>query len=419
MAEVFVVLTDLIVVFLVAAVVRIFATRVTALPYPVVLVVVGVGASVAGFEFHLSLSREVIFAVLLPTILFQSALDIDIAGLRADLPTIAALVLVGLPATVLLLGWTSAAVMGLPLIVALLFAATISPVDPVAVLWVFRDAGAPERLSTLAESESHLHDGFAVVVFSTLLAFLQTRAPTAESLEGIVTPARLVDLAVDITVTSFGGIVVGLAVGYVVYRALRVIDERMAELLLLVSLPYAAFLVADHLLHVSGVLATVAAGLVVGTLGTDRGVEPENVQFESEFWAASSFLVTTLLFLLVGVRVPARLILANAGSVAVAAVLVFVVRAAAIYPLLAITSQLSPTPVSSSYQHVLVWGAMHTVIPVALLLSLPASIPYRTELGALVYGVAIVSIVGQGLLLPHMVRLFDIAQPSTDGPDVR
>lgn len=419
MAELLVVLADLVIVFVVAAGVRLLATRIETLPYPVVLVVAGVGVSIAGVEFSLTLSREVIFAVLLPTILFQSALDIDLDGLRADLPAVAALVLVGLPATVLLLGWASAATLGLPLIVALLFAATISPVDPVAVLWVFREAGAPDRLATFAESEAHLHDGFAVVVFSTLLAFIRTRAPTGESLEGIVTLSRLGELAVEITVASFGGLVVGLALGYVTYRGLRVIDERMAELLLLVSLPYGAFLVADHLLHVSGVLATVAAGLVVGTLGTERGVEPENVRFEAEFWAAASFLVTTLVFLLVGVRVPIRLVLANAGGVAVAAVLVFVVRAVAVYPLLAVTNELTPTSVSSSYQHVLVWGAMHTVVPVALLLSLPATVPYRKELGALVFGVAIVSIVGQGLLLPHLVRLFDIDRTPADGPEVQ
>ena len=419
MAEVIVLLADLVAVFVVAAGVRLLATRVPSLPYPVVLVVVGVGASIAGLEFHLSLSREVIFAVLLPTILFQSALDVDLDGLRTDLPTIATLVLVGLPATVLLLGWASAHTLGLPLIVALLFAATISPVDPVAVLWVFREASAPERLATLAESESHLHDGFAVVVFATLLAFIRTQQRTGESLEGIVTFAHLIDLSIDITIASVGGIVVGLAVGFAAYRVLRVIDERMAELLLLVSLPYATFLVADHLLHVSGVLATVAAGLVVGTIGTERGVEPENVRFEAEFWAAASFLVTTLVFVLVGTRVPVRLVLENAGSVAIAAVLVFVVRAVVVYPLLAVSNTLAATPVSSSYQHVLVWGGMHTVVPVALLLSLPASIPFREELGALVYGVAIVSIVGQGLLLPHMVRLFGIEGAPADSPDLQ
>ena len=418
MAGILTFLTELVVVALVAAAVRLLATRFETLPYPVVLVLVGVGASVAGMEFSFSLSREVIFAVLLPTILFQGSLGVDLDGLRADLPAVAALVIVGLPVTVLLLGWTSATILGLPLIIGLLFAATISPVDPVAVLWIFREAGAPDRLSTLAESESHLHDGFAVVVFSALLAFLNAQLETGQSLEGIITPGTLADLVVDITVASVGGLVVGSIAGYLAYVALQRIEERMSELLLLVSLPYASFLVADHVLHVSGVLATVAAGLVVGTLGTRDGVEPENIQFEVEFWTAASFLVTTLLFLLVGVRVPVQLVLENVESVAIAAVLVFAARAVVVYPLLATVGTLTDTTLSTGHKHVLVWGAMHTVIPVALLLSLPDEIPLRADLGALIYGVAIVSIVGQGLALPYLVRLSGVEHQPTDGTDV-
>lgn len=418
MAGISVLLFDLVVVAVVAAAVRLLATRFETVPYPVVLVLVGIGASIAGLHFSLSLSREVIFAVLLPTILFQGSLGVNLDGLRADLPTVAALVVVGLPVTVLLLGWTAATVLEFPLIIGLLFAAIITPVDPVAVLWIFREAGAPERLSTLAESESHLHDGFAVVLFSALLAFLNTQIETGQSLEGVVTPGHLADIAVDIAVASVGGVAVGSIAGYLVYLALRRIDERMSELLLLVALPYAAFLVAEHALHVSGVLATVAAGLVVGSLAPRDGVEPENVRFEIEFWAAASFLVTTLLFLLVGVRVPVRLVLENAPSVAIAAALVFAARAVVVYPLLATVGSLTDAALSTGYRHVLVWGAMHTVVPVALLLSLPDDIPFRDDLGALIYGVAIVSIVGQGLALPYLVRLSGVERQPTDGTDV-
>lgn len=398
-------LVGVLLIFGIASVVRIVASETNETFYPVLLVVVGVGISIVGVQPSFRLSPEVIRNVLVPTILFQGAQETKSEHFWSTLPIAVVLTLVGLPFAVVLLGGLASPVLELPLAIALLFAAIVYPIDPVAIIAVFREARAAERLSALAETESHLGDGMAIVLFGTMLALVGDRATTAEEVAGIIDAGDVLGIGANVLVVSLGGIAIGLVVGVLAYAVLRLVDDRMAELLVIVVLPYASYLVAEHELHFSGVLATVAAGLLIGTYGKQGAIYPDNVAFVERTWDTAAFLVYTLLFVMVGVQVPFRRVFEVWDVVIVASVLLLVVRAVVVYGVLGAVNVTAVESIPRRFQHVLVWGGMHTVIPIALLLLVPDSFPFRDLLGPLVFGVAVLSIVAQGLLLPVAIRL--------------
>lgn len=414
MSQTTTILVGLLLVLSVAAVVRILAAETDRVFYPIMLVVVGVGISVAGVQPGFRLSSEVIRTILLPTILFQGSLRIESEHFRETLPIAVLMTVVGLPIAVVLLGVLGVVALDFPLAISLLFAAIVYPVDPVAIIAVFRESAATERLSTLAETESHLADGVAIVVFGTMLTLVGERATGAAEVVGIVDPGTLVDVGAEVVVVSFGGVAVGLAAGAVAYVVLRLVTDRMAELLVVVVVPYASYLAAEHGLHASGVLATVAAGLLLGTYGKAGAIQPDNVEYVEGVWDTAAFLVFTLVFVMVGVQVPFRRVFDQAGTVLIASALLLFVRALVVYGLLTATNAATADPIPRRFQHVLVWGGMHTVIPVALLLLVPRDFPFIETLGPLVFGVAVLSIVGQGLLLPFALRAFGATEEAVE-----
>ncbi|WP_415379638.1 cation:proton antiporter [Halosimplex sp. TS25] len=417
MADIFPLLAGVLLVLSVAAAVRVVAARTSEAAYPVLLVVVGVVLSVTGLDPDFRLSSDLILMVLVPTVLFQGSQETKSEAFVRVLPVGVLLPIVGLPVAVILLGVLGSYAFGLPLVVTLLFAVVIYPVDPVAIVALFREADAAERLSILAEVESHFSDGFAVVTFGAMIGIVSQRFETGADLSTLLSAADLVGVAVEITIVSFGGVIVGLAAGALALAVLRAIEDRMAELLTTVVLAYGSFLLAEHYLHVSGVLATVAAGLVIGLYGKGRAVHPDNVTFMERTWDTAAFIVFTLVFVLVGIQAPWRRLLWNAPTVLLAVVLVLVVRAIIVYGVTNVLPVTGTEPVPLRFQHVLVWGGMHTVIPVALLLSVPRELPFRPALVELVFGVALVSIVAQGLLFPLALRLTGSSEePDEESP---
>ncbi|MFB6354784.1 MAG: cation:proton antiporter, partial [Halobacteriales archaeon] len=163
-------LLNLLAVFILAAGVGVAVAKVGRFPYTVALLLAGLAASVLGVELGIELSHDVILLVLLPPLLFEGAATTDLERFRANLPLMLGLAVPGLLLSVLVLGVAGQHAFDVPLLVALLFAAMILPTDPVSVLALFDELGAPDRLATLVEGESLLNDGVGVVVFSALLS---------------------------------------------------------------------------------------------------------------------------------------------------------------------------------------------------------------------------------------------------------
>jgi len=393
-------LTSVLVVLSVALGVRLLVRNYARIAYASVLVAVGLGAAVVGPDLGIELTSDIILVLLLPTIIFQGTLSINVRELRHDAPLIAMLTLVGLPLAVVILGVIGTVAFGFELGIALLFAAIILPTDPAAVLSLFEEFAVTERLAVTIEGESLLNDGVAIVIFSSLLATVQA---ADQSVTDLATVSGIAGFGLDIATVGGGGLVLGVIVGYAAHQLVQRLDDTMAILLTSIVVAYGSFLVADHYLHLSGVLATVGAGLAMGAHEETHARMSDPEATVQEVWSTLSFLVTTVLYVLIGSATSPAQFVDHAGRVLTAAVLVVGVRAGTIYPLVSATNRLTNEPVPLRCQHIMVWGGLHTVVPVALVLAVPKSIAGGLPLETMVFGVAIISLVVQGLLMPTVL----------------
>ena len=222
------------------------------------------------------------------------------------------------------------------------------------------------------------------------------------------------EVSVGIVVASLGGLVVGLAAGYLVYRVMVTLDEHMTEIVLTAVLAYGSFLLAEHFLGVSGVIATVVAGLFIGNQGAAYAMSPRTKISVFNTWETAAFVVNTFIFVAIGTTTPVGELLDHGRLIVLAAVLVVVARAVAVYPVTALVNRFRSPAVSLDYQHVMVWGGLHASIPIALVLGLPrtlpsgAPFPFREELQAMVFGVAAISLVVQGLSMGRLLDALDV-----------
>ncbi|RDI71014.1 Na+/H+ antiporter [Halopelagius longus] len=410
-------LLDLIGVLLLGGVVGVVVARIGRFPYTIALLLAGLAASVLGIEFGIELSHDIILLVLLPPLLFEGAATTDLEEFRTNLPVILTLAVPGLILSVTVLGFLGSYAFGFPLLVAMLFAAMILPTDPVSVLALFDEVGAPERLSTLVEGESLINDGVGVVVFSSLLGLVTSGVDS----NALFDPATLGDVVLEFLVSSAGGVLVGLAAGYAVYRVMVNLDEHMTEIVLTAILAYGSFLLAEHYLHVSGVIATVVAGLFIGNRGAEYAMSPQTKISIFNTWETAAFIVNTFIFVAIGVQTPVDRLLAHGRLILIAIVLVILARAVAVYPMSALANRFIHTEVSFDYQHVMVWGGLHASIPIALVLGLPQTVqggapfPFREELRAMVFGVAAFSLVVQGFSIGWLLDKLDVVTRSHAG----
>jgi CPA1 family monovalent cation:H+ antiporter len=352
----------------------------TKFPYTIALVLAGLFVGISGILPEIPLMKELVFTLILPPLLFEAALNMDIQDLRENFKPISSLALLGVIVSTLFIGFTLNHALGIPLELSLLFGAMISPTDPVSVLATFKSLSAPKRLSTILEGESILNDGAAIVVFAILLEMLES---------GNI---NLVSGIAEFFIVCIGGVAVGLAVGYLAYRVLASIDDPFIEIAITIILAYSSFLISEHF-HVSGVIAVVAAGLVIGNYGKIFSMSPSTRVILVDFWSVIVFLINSIVFILIGINTHLN-ILSAWKEILVAILAVTFARALVVYPVMTIWR------FPSLWKHVVFWGGLRGVIPVALALSLAEN----KLISAMTFGVVIFSLVCQGVTLEMFVR---------------
>lgn len=347
------------------------------------------------------LTPEIIFVLFLPPLLFESAINIEIKTLKENFWPILLLAVIGVAAATAITGFAVHHLLGLPVLTALLFGALITATDPVSVIALFRELGVSKRLLVIVEGESLFNDGTAAVAFQLILASILTGAFDP------VTGLR------QFLVVVLGGILVGLLVSYAASKITKLVDEPRVEITLTTLVAYGSYLAAEHL-HVSGVIATVVAGLVVGNYGAHDGMSPRTRVAVWSFWEYAAFLVNSLVFLLVGIEVHVAEMLSSWSIILIATASVVLARALVVYGLAPLSNRLGE-PIPSRWNPVMVWGGLHGSVSIALVLSLPQNFEHRSTLLTLCFGVCAFSMVVQGLTMkPLLARLGLLKQYDQD-----
>ena len=375
------------------------------LPFTVVLAVVGflagwIGGPL-GFEMPLEGEEfeEVLVFVFLPVLVFAAALGLSTRAFLNNIGPILVLAVLALVVSAALVGVSLYFVLGIPLAAALLFGALISATDPVAVVAIFRKLGVPRRLLTLVEGESLLNDGLAIVLFNVLL--LAALGGEVSLLGGVL----------DFFSVFLGGAAIGGILGLAVAMVLPWLD-RFGAATLSLALAYGGFVLADYGLGLSGVMATVAAGLVLGGLAPSRASSAVRQLWE-QLWDSLDYVANAILFLLIGLSIDPGLIIENLGAIGLAIVFVCAARAAAVLPLMSALERFARIPpVGWRNEAVLIWGGLRGGVALALALSLPESLPQRETFIAMTGGVVLATLLLNATIISWLVSRLGLDEPS-------
>lgn len=370
---------------LLAAVVSI-VTQQLRIPYTVGLVLVGFGLAFLGQIPFLTVTPEVILALLVPPLVFEAAFHMNFNDLRRELKLILLLAIPGVILTTFLVGGLVSLVSGFSLPVAMVFGALIAATDPVAVVALFRSIGAPKRLQVLLEGESLLNDGTAIVVFNLMVGIALTGN------------FNLGTSVLQFLIVAGGGIVVGVLGGILISQLIGRIDNYLIETTLTTVLAYGSYLIAEYILGVSGVLAVVAAGLASGHIGP-RGMSPTTRIVVFNFWEYAAFVANSFVFLIIGLEIDLNLLLQNAGAIAWGILAVLLARAVTVYGFASLASR-----VPARWKNVMFWGGLRGAISLALALSLDPAMPNRTEIQAMTFGVVFFTLVVEGLTMKPLIQ---------------
>jgi CPA1 family monovalent cation:H+ antiporter len=335
---------------------------------------------------------------MLAFLLFAGALQIDLSVLRDRAWTVGVMATLGVVISTIFIAisfWAAARLLAFPMPFAwaLVFGALISPTDPIAVLGVLKQARVAKTLEMDMAGESLFNDGVGVVLFTILLA-----AATAVGGKGGI---DFIALARLFFVEALGGATLGLATGYLAYQAMRAIDEYSIEVLISLALVTATYAVASQL-HVSGPIAVVVAGVLIGNRGAAFAMSETTQRYLFGSWNLIDEILNSVLFLLIGLEVLVlQFDLSLAPLALVAVPIVLLARFFAVAVPVALLS--FRQPFVNGTIPILTWGGVRGGISVALALSIPA-VTERPLLLAATYAVVLFTIIVQGLSLPAMVN---------------
>ncbi|OUS32982.1 sodium:proton antiporter [Rhodobacterales bacterium 56_14_T64] len=330
---------------------------------------------------------------MLGLLLFAGALHVKLSDLRKSWLVIFLMATIGVAISTAIVGFGFSWITGMPLMVALVFGALISPTDPVAVLGVLREADLPKSLETKIAGESLFNDGVGYVVFLVLvgLAF-----PSGDQ-----HAAGLADAALLFLREVLGGATLGLVLGWLTFRVMRLIDDYSLEVLITLGLAFGGYELAVWL-HVSAPIMAVCAGLLIGDIGAKHGMSEETREYVESFWKLVDEILNAVLFLMIGFEVFAVAFEADfliTGFMAIGLALLARLAAVSI-PVLV----LKPIRTfSKGVIPIMTWGGLKGGISVALALSLPDS-EWKPLILTVTYTVVIFSIIVQGLTVTRLVE---------------
>lgn len=380
------------------------------IPFSALLVVIGFAASellvfsgidtgIRADNFH-----DLIFFVFLPVLVFESAYTINVRLLLKNL-----LPILFLAIPIMLLSTFIAAALiyvgighpqGFPWIAALLAGALLAATDPVAVVALLRQMGVSERLALLLEGESLFNDATAIVVFAVFLAIAS----------GSAGPVSVQDASLHFLKVFFGGVLVGAITGLLFNLLLWLSRETVVRALATVISAYLSYITAEAVFHVSGVMAVLVTGLVLGYQGQSTR-DASSGTFVTELWEFNAFVASMLVFLLMGVTVTLAMFEERWLAMLIGIAGVLVARALGIFTCVPLLNRLTPIEsISWPYQVVMFWGGLRGAVTLALALSLPTTLEYWWTIQSIAFGVVLFTLFVQAPSTAPLLRHYGLGR---------
>ncbi len=392
------------ILLLIAAVVSMLVRRLN-LPYTVGLTLAGIGLALLSLDVDVPFTKEVIFSAFLPPLIFEAAFAMPWSELKRNIGIVISLATVGVVLSIALTTAGLFYVAGWPVLSALTLGVLISATDPVSVIATFKEAGVTGRLRLLVEAESLFNDGTVAVIFGVAVAAF-----------GATTHLTPGGIAIDFTKTVFGGILCGAILGYGAVTLAGRTDDHLIEITFTSIAAYGSFLLAEHF-HLSGVLATLTAGVIVGNVGSCGAITDRGREAVESFWEYVGFVANSLIFLLIGIRLAKTDIGAVWLPAVVTIVFVTLGRAVAVYVVSSFWIK-TKQRVSRPHQHILFWGGLRGALALALALGLPEHLPLRAEIIAVSFAAVAFSVIVQGLTVTPLLRYLGEIRPPDEATNV-
>jgi Na+:H+ antiporter len=371
------------------------AIRRVSIPYTVALVGVGLVVTFLVPGLTPEITPELVLVVLLPGLVFEASLNIDLAALRRSIGGVALLAGPGVIVVAAVVAGALYLGTGLPLELGIIVGAMVAATDPAAVIATFRQIGVPRRLAALTEGESLFNDGTGLVLY----------ALTVSAITSTVTAADVVETLVVTVVVS---VIIGLGVGFLASRVLASSEDHLLELTISVSAAYGTYLLADAF-HESGVIATVIAGIVIGNYGRRTGISARAAEAMDTVWEFVAFLMTALVFLIVGLSITLEGMQNAIPWIFWGIVGTLVGRAIVVYGMLGglwvvARRHSREADATRAWLNVLFWSGLRGAVAIAMALSLPVLMPHRELLLEITFGIVLFTLVVQGMTIEPLVR---------------
>jgi CPA1 family monovalent cation:H+ antiporter len=374
------------------------------LPYTVVMVLAGLAVSVVPLGGNvIEVSPEPVVTLLLPGLVFEAAYRLDGNELRRSFGGVALLAVPGVLVCAAVVAVVLHAATGLPLEESFVIGAIVSATDPVAVVATMRQLRAPSRLVTLVDAESLFNDGTAVLVYAIALV-------------GLGGEISLATGAIDFVVGVVASVAIGAAIGFALAWLAGRTEDHLIELMLTLVAAYGTY-VAAAVVHQSGIIAVVVAGIVIGTYQHQTLFTARAREAIDTVWEFLAFVLTGVAFLLIGIAISVDLLRDAAVYIAWGVVAVLIGRALVIYGMLGGSSRIGHLlglgpPVPTGWLHVINWTGLRGAVAMALALSLPDDVPDRQLMQGTIFGIVLFTVLVQGTTAARVLRLSGVGSAS-------